>query len=136
VLTFRCAEMAFAKLGLTKLGLTKLDLTSWPPARLSAAAALSVMMLGLIWSAAYADGIIVGGCVGEQGALNCVARWGAAQDPYIRKVPEPTDDAERARSAQRDQKWEARCRPVIAQDHYGVPRYQYAAPGCEFGIIE
>jgi hypothetical protein len=35
-----------------------------------------------------------------------------------------------------DHKWEERCRPTIAQDRYGVPRYQYAAPGCEFGIID
>lgn len=121
MLTFHCAGMA---------------LGSRPTARFGAAAALSVMMLGLIWSAARADGMIVGGCVGGQGGMNCVARWGDAGDPYIRKVPEPADDAERARSAQRDKKWEARCRPVIMQDRYGVPRYQYAERGCEFGVIE
>jgi hypothetical protein len=136
VLTFYCAGMALAKLALTKLARTKLALASWPYARLSAAAGLSVMMLGVIWSAARADGMIVGGCVGGQGSLNCVARWGEAGDPYIRKVPEPADDAERARSTQRDQKWEARCRPIITQDYYGVPRYRYAARGCEFGVIE
>ena len=76
MLTFRCVGMALA---------------TRPAARFSAAAALSVMTLGLIWSAAYADGIIVGGCVGGQSGLNCVARWGDATDPYIRKVPEPAD---------------------------------------------
>jgi hypothetical protein len=131
VLTFRCAGMA-----LTKLALTKLALTAQAHARFGGSCALSVMMLGLIWSAAHADGMIVGGCVGGQGAMNCVARWGEGGDPYIRKVPEPADDAARARSAQRDQKWEARCHPTIVQDRYGVPRYQYAAPGCEFGVIE
>ena len=27
-------------------------------------------------------------------------------------------------------------RPVVHQDPYGVPRYEYAAPGCEFGVIQ
>ncbi len=94
------------------------------------------MTLGVIWSSAYADGIAVGGCVGSQGSLSCVARWGEAGDPYVRKVPEPADEVERARSAEREHKWQERCRPTIAQDRFGVPRYQYAAPGCEFGIIE
>ena len=78
-------------------------------------------------SAAVSDG---------ERSLNCVARWGEAGDPYVRLVPSPADDAERAHAAERDHKWEQRCRPAIAQDRYGVPRYQYAAPGCEFGVIE
>lgn len=126
MLTFRIAGMALAKL----------VPTSWPAARFAAAATLSVMTLGVIWSSAYADGMAVGGCVGSQGSLSCVARWGEAGDPYVRKVPEPADEVERARSAEREHKWQERCRPTIAQDRFGVPRYQYAAPGCEFGIIE
>jgi len=104
-------------------------------ARFGAAGALSVVTLGLIWSAAYADGIVVGGCVGS-GAVNCVVRWGEAGDPYVRLVPAPANEEEKARSAERDHKWEARCRPTIVQDGYGVPRYQYAARGCEFGVIQ
>jgi hypothetical protein len=104
-------------------------------ARFGAVATLSAITLATIWTAAYADGMIVGGCVGS-GALNCVARWGEAGDPYVRTVPEPATEAEKARSAERDRKWEQRCRPTIMQDRYGVPRYQYAAPGCEFGVIE
>jgi hypothetical protein len=109
---------------------------TWPAARVGAAALLSVMIMGTIWTAAYADGIALGGCVGTQGAVNCVVRWGEAGDPYIRVVPEPVSSAERARSAERERKWESRCKPVIAQDGYGIPRYRFAAPGCEFGIIE
>jgi hypothetical protein len=78
----------------------------------------------------------VGGCVGGGGSLNCVVRWGKAGDPYIRTVPPPADEMERTQAAQRERKWEQRCRPIIKQDHYGVPRYQYSAPGCEFGVIE
>ena len=43
-------------------------------------------------------------------------------------------EAEKARLATRDHKWLARCRPVIERDRYGVARYHYAAPGCEFGV--
>lgn len=94
------------------------------------------MTLIAIWTPAYADGMAVGGCIGGQGALNCAVRWGEAGDPYIRTVPEPANQAERTRAAERDHKWEARCKPIIRQDRYGVPRYQYSAPGCDFGVIE
>jgi len=105
-------------------------------ARFGAAAGLSAITLAMISTAVYADGMAVGGCIGGQGALNCVVRWGEAGDPYIRTVPEPVNQAERERAAQRDHKWQERCKPVIAQDRYGVPRYRYSAPGCEFGVID
>jgi hypothetical protein len=104
--------------------------------RLAAAAALSVASLTLICSAADADGMVFGGCIGGGGAVNCAVRWGEAGDPYIRVVPQPVTADEKTQSAERDHKWEQRCQPVIAQDRYGVPRYQYAAPGCEFGVIQ
>jgi hypothetical protein len=110
--------------------------TTKPAARLGAAVGLSLVTLGLILSAAYADGAFVGGCVGQRTSLNCAGHWGEWSDPYVRKIPEPADDAERQRSAERDRKWEARCHPQIAQDRFGVPRYLYSARGCEFGIIE
>jgi hypothetical protein len=80
--------------------------------------------------------MVVGGCVGGRGAVNCVVKWGSAGDPYVIHLPEPMDQAEKARSAERDRKWQDRCRPNIVQDYYGVPRYHYSAPGCEFGVIE
>jgi hypothetical protein len=104
-------------------------------ARYGAAATLSAMVLALIWSAAYADGIVASGCLGS-GALNCAVRWGGAGDPYVRQVPPPIDEVEKQHAAERDKKWEQRCRPTITQDRYGVPRYQYAAPGCEFGVLQ
>ncbi len=125
MLTFSCARVVLAQL-----------VSTWSAARFAAAAALSIVILATIWRAAYADGMALGGCVGGAGALNCVVRWGEAGDAYIRIVPQPTNETERAQAAQRDRKWEERCRPTIAQDRYGVPRYQYSAPGCEFGIIE
>jgi hypothetical protein len=85
---------------------------------------------------AYADKLIVSGCVGMWGAGTCVFRKGPAGDPYVRLVPEPEGQAEQSRSAERDRRWQDRCRPVVVQDRYGVPRYRYAARGCEFGVIE
>ena len=41
--------------------------------------------------------------------------------------------AEQAAAAERERRWLARCRPVVQQDQFGVGRYRYAAPGCEFG---
>jgi hypothetical protein len=127
VLTFRCARAALA---------------ACAAARIGAAITLSVMTLSVMtsssmtWNSARADGIVVGGCVGARGALNCVARWGLAGDPNVRRVPQANSETEKARAAERDHKWLSRCRPVIQQDAYGVPRYHYAAVGCEFGVIE
>ncbi len=100
------------------------------------AASLSVVALATMWSAAHADGMAAGGCLGDELSLNCVVRWGEARDPYIRTVPQAADDTERNQAAERDRRWQARCKPTIAQDRYGVPRYRYAAPGCAFGVLQ
>jgi len=103
---------------------------SWRAAYAGAALTLPLVTL------AYADTLYVGGCVGAPGAVSCVLRVGPAGDPYVRTVPQPETDAEKARATERDQKWLQRCRPIVAQDRYGVPRYHYAAAGCAFGVIE
>jgi hypothetical protein len=100
-----------------------------------AAFAGTAVTLSLVTSA-YADTLYVGGCVGAPGTVSCVLRVGPAGDPYIRTVPQPQNDADKTRATERDQKWLQRCRPIIAQDRFGVPRYHYAAAGCEFGVIE
>lgn len=88
-------------------------------------------------TAVYADTVVgSGGCVKSEGSFNCVSRFGPAGDPYVRTVPQPLSDEERERAAARDRKWIDRCHPTIAQDRFGVPRYHYAARGCEFGVIE
>jgi len=118
------------------LNCVRLVLVSRRVARFSGAAALSAMTLAMIGNTARADGMAAAGCLGGGGTLNCVVRWGEAGDPYIRTVPPPIGEAERTHSAERDRKWQERCRPTIRQDAYGVARYHYSAPGCEFGIIE
>lgn len=102
----------------------------------AASSVVAMTITALVLTSASADTLIVGGCVGGGGAINCAVRVGPAGDPYIRSVPAPQSDAERERSAERDRKWINRCRPVIAQDQFGVPRYHYAAAGCEFGVIQ
>lgn len=126
MLTLRCAR-------------TILRPAPWS-ARLAAcfgvAATLSVLSFMLASGSAQADDIAVGGCVGSRYSITCITRWGSYSDPYIRLVPHPQSEAEKALSAEREHKWQARCRPAVVQDAYGVPRYEYAAPGCEFGVTQ
>jgi hypothetical protein len=117
VLTFRCARTALA---------------SWSAARIGGAVALSIVT----WTSAGADGIAAGGCIGAAATLNCAVRWGSPGDPFVRLVPQTFDEAAKAAATERDRKWMDRCRPVITQDRYGVPRYHYSAAGCEFGVIK
>jgi hypothetical protein len=104
-------------------------------AGLSAVAGLSALLVPVASTVVRADGLAVGGCVGTRYSITCVSRWGGYSDPYIRLVPQRTE-AEKARSAEHDRKWHARCKPVAVEDLYGVQRYEYAAPGCEFGVVE
>lgn len=95
-----------------------------------AAIALSAMTL----TSAYAAGAGGLNCIRGAGSFNCVLQWGTAGDAHVRVVPEPVGEAEKSLAAARDQRWQTHCRPVIERDAYGVARYQYAAPGCEYGI--
>src|SRR5262245_26269627 len=85
--------------------------------------------------AAQAGGIEATSCVRTFGSFSCVTRWGPAVDPNIRYAPPPRDEREAAEVAARVRQWEARCRPIIHPDQYGVGRYWYAAPGCEHGVV-
>lgn len=101
----------------------------------AAAFALSVMTSAAP-SVAHAQEVMNGGCIGGWRSYNCVTRWAPAGDPFIRSVPQPTDAAEGTRAKERDRRWVDRCRPYVKQDRYGVARYHYAMPGCEFGVGE
>lgn len=110
----------------------KLLSVSWPVAAIA-----GVLTLSAVTSAAAADDYVrIGTCFGGWFASQCVTRWAPTGDPYIRTVPQPHTDEEKAVAAERDHRWLQRCRPVIAQDRYGVPRYHYAAAGCDLGVIE
>jgi hypothetical protein len=97
--------------------------------------ALSIMAPAT-FSSAQAQVVHSGGCVGARNSFNCVSRWAPAGDPYVRDVPQPHDAAGRALKREHERRWADRCHPTIVQDRYGVPRYQYALPGCEFGVGE
>ncbi len=102
----------------------------WPAAPIGAAIVLSAITL----TSAHAGTAIDLSCVGARGGFNCAAQWVTGGDPYLRTVPEALGEAEKAQIAARDRKWLARCHPVVERDSYGVARYRYSAPGCEFGI--
>ncbi len=103
---------------------------SWSVAQVGAAIILSVMTL----TSAYAGGVADLSCVRGAKSFNCVGQWATAGDPYVRQVPEALSEAEKAHVLARDRKWLTRCRPVVEHDSYGVARYHYSAPGCEFGV--
>jgi hypothetical protein len=100
------------------------------------ALAASISIAAISTGPAQAQEIEGGGCVGSWNTLNCVTRWAPYGDPYIRIVPPAADARAQALSKAREQRWVARCRPVIRQDRYGVFRYHYAMQGCGFGIGE
>jgi hypothetical protein len=96
---------------------------------------LSVVCLteGITFGSADADGVVSLSCIDGPRSVNCMAQWTARRDPHLRAVPNASLAQERTLAA-RDRKWETRCRPAVTHDGYGVARYQYAAPGCEYGI--
>jgi hypothetical protein len=103
---------------------------AWSFARVGAVIGLSATMLG----SAHAAGIGGLSCIGGFRNLNCMAQWGFPGDPHVRPVPETLGAADKAQAATRERRWLIHCNPVIARDAYGVARYQYAVPGCEYGI--
>jgi hypothetical protein len=93
------------------------------------AASLTLLMPG----PAQADAVESTSCVGTRWSQSCVTRWrDNVGDPHIIQVP-PLSDQEIAASKERDRLWQARCQPELRPDRYGVSRYVYSRPGCEFG---
>jgi hypothetical protein len=103
---------------------------SWSIACVGAAIVLSAITL----TSAYAGGVIGLSCVGAGKSFNCAGMYATSGDPYVRVVPDGLSEAERVQSVARDRKWQAHCHPVIERDSYGVARYQYTSPGCEYGL--
>jgi hypothetical protein len=96
--------------------------------RIGAALALSI----LAQTAANAGNVSGNdGCAGRWTGFSCPQQ---AEDPYIRIIPEPVGDSQRAQFAARDRRWVDHCHPTVQYDRYGVARYRYAATGCEFGV--
>jgi hypothetical protein len=105
------------------------------------AAGLASAILMLAWvSPAAAGGVVTNNCVFTgfwTGGVSCARIWrDSVGNPYVMRVPAPRSDEEVAEATERDRLWQARCRPVVHQDMYGVNRYRYAAAGCEYGKYE
>jgi hypothetical protein len=100
-------------------------------------AALIPLVLASALAPAHADGMITSSCVRGAGSSSCVTIWrtglGGSAGPSLWT---PRAEREAAEAAEREARWVARCRPSVRQDQYGVPRYRYAAPGCEYGKYE
>jgi len=105
------------------------EATSWSNARVAATAILSVATAMPAWAGTVTNL----NCVGGAWSYNCVSQGANVDDPYLRIVPDALGEADEARASARDHRWLARCRPVLEHDIYGVARYRYAAPDCEFG---
>lgn len=95
--------------------------------------ALALLASPVPLASANASDADVTNCVRSPGDFSCVERWDWTGDPATRGDRDPQEEAE---SAARERQWAARCHPVVKQDQYGVGRYQYAAPGCEFGRFQ
>ena len=99
----------------------------------------SALVLACMAACAYAQprftDTVTSSCVFAYGTANCVRqyRYGDPGNSGIKHYGDPEVEAAEAR--ERDKAWEARCRPILRQDAYGVNRYVYAAPGCEYGRL-
>jgi hypothetical protein len=102
-------------------------------------AALALLALSMTTAPARSQpqGVKTMNCYGNRNMASCVRTYRRGPfNPHVISVPGPQSDEERAAAEARDQRWVERCRPLIKQDHFGVPRYSYAAPGCEFGRLD
>jgi hypothetical protein len=98
------------------------------------AASAIAMLMGA--APARAGGVYTTDCVYGYGGHSCTRIWRRLGNPYVMQVPRPRSEEEVTEAAARDRLWEARCRPIVRQDMYGVRRYHYFAPGCEYGKYE
>jgi hypothetical protein len=98
-------------------------------------------LAALAWSASFAPAAaqrvtdtVVGSCIFSGGAVHCAKqyRYGDRGNNGIQSLKEP-DQQDMAESREREARWAARCKPQLRHDRYGVNRYVYAAPGCEYG---
>ena len=76
-------------------------------------------------------------CFGTRFSSSCVSVFREGRDSlHVIAVPQPATEQERAAAEARDRRWVARCNPAIRQDRYGMLRYVYSAPGCEYGRLD
>lgn len=92
------------------------------------------LMTSLVLASTAAAQTVTTDCSWQRGRSTCTEKstvpslWPDARIIYI----EPSIDPD---AATRDRRWLAECVDGIAKDRYGVGRYVYKAPGCEWGIL-
>src|SRR5882672_6259044 len=101
--------------------MNKLTLNRLTATALGGFAALASLMLPVAPSPAQADTVRTLNCVGGPGSVSCVATRRSGGNPHITRVPPPVSEQETLEQQQRDKLWQAHCRPIIRQDHFGVP---------------
>ena len=98
---------------------------------MSLAGLAAALMLPVTTLPAAADGTRSTNCVFAGRSLSCVTNW-QHREPSAPKAP---TEQELAEAREREQRWEAHCRPYIWQDEFGVRRYGYTERGCEYGRV-
>jgi hypothetical protein len=98
-------------------------------------AALSLLALSMMAAPARSEpgqGTRIWNCYSSFNTDTCIETFHNGRlNPHVIAVPE-TDEAGQAR----DRRWFERCNPIVRQDRYGMPRYTYSAPGCEYGRLD
>ncbi len=79
-------------------------------------------------------GTVVDSCVHSRGSTHCIQRYRERDGDKggVQSLRERDDDA-LSESRERERQWVSRCQPALRHDRFGVGRYMYAAPGCEYG---
>lgn len=102
--------------------------------RVAQAGLAAIALLSLAFAPALADGSITTNCVRGPAFSSCVTVWRSGLGgSAAQRLWTPEAERETTEAAKRERLWVARCRPTLHYDDYGVGRYRYAAPGCEFG---
>ena len=110
-----------------------------PLAWLAALAVLALSMMAAPARSEPATASTPRNCFGTRNIaiLRRHASAGDALNPHVINVPAADVAADEIAAAEaRDRRWVERCSPVIRQDRFGMPRYSYSAPGCEFGRLD
>jgi hypothetical protein len=124
------------------LALSMMSAPAWPEAARTAVPKATVVTpvavpVAVPPAIAPEDSVETNNCFDTRNMESCVTVFrGGRLSPHIIAVPPPASEAERAAAEARDRRWVTRCRPTIRQDRYGMPRYSYAAPGCEYGVLD
>jgi hypothetical protein len=108
-----------------------------PLAWLAALALLTLSMLAAPARSEAGEGVYTWNCFGTRGSRTCTSIFRKGRiHPHVINVQGPASPEEVAAAEARDRRWAERCDPVIRQDRYGMPRYTYGAPGCEYGRLD